>query len=91
MDQNQVTCVSCQQVETQQLDAAGQPVKVWVCKNCGTENKVDAAAAQAVVDQAAGATPVAPAADSSMPAAPAGAEGTPPAASGPADAGQQTQ
>ncbi len=41
--------------------------QVWVCKECGTENlpgetqPVDAAAAQAAVNQAASAAPAAPA------------------------------
>ena len=64
MDQSQVSCSNCHAVTT------NDGKTVWVCEQCGTENKsVDVAAAQAVVSDAAaaaGAVPAAPAA----PAAP---------------------
>ncbi|MEK7155139.1 MAG: hypothetical protein AAB697_03360 [Patescibacteria group bacterium] len=54
MDQSQVSCNNCHAVTT------NDGKTVWVCEQCGTENKVvDVAAAQAVVSNAAAAaTPV---------------------------------
>ena len=60
MDQSQVSCNNCHAVTT------NDGKTVWVCEQCGTENKsVDVAAAQAVVNDAAaaaGTVPAAPAA-----------------------------
>lgn len=55
MDQTQVSCSNCHAVTT------NDGKTVWVCEQCGTENKpVDVAAAQAVVNDAVAAAPVAP-------------------------------
>ena len=55
MDQTQVNCSNCHAVTT------NDGKTVWVCEQCGNENKpVDVAAAQAVVNDAVAAAPVVP-------------------------------
>ncbi len=71
MNQN-MQCKNCGMV------TMADGTQVWVCKECGTEHQpgegqvvADASAAQAAVNQAAGAPMTPPAASTDQPAAPA--------------------